>query len=418
MSHSSVTIGLAQLRKAVNTAIAATEGRNALPILDCLRLTADAGRIVVRGTDLDVTIEAGADVEAANGEAANEAAACGDFDVAVYARPLRALLGAMPGRSVRLEQADGRLVVSGGGAHGGGLTAKLATLPVEDFPDPHVVEAPPVTLDGAQLREAIRRLLPAVSTEDTRYYLNGIYFEAAEGDPHRLLMTATNGHVMHMTAVAAESEVRPPDFILAIKACRLIERMAGDAPVTLCAQRIVKTRVVTDERPGEAPRERTVEDVAVLLAWGTQAGTLWTRDIDGRFPGYRRVVPDAQRLASTWRVEGRALRGALNAVSSVGSERVRAVKIAGGGAGAALSLTSAEYGEARMAVDGLWTGEAQDLGVNAAYLGQALQCFRAPEVEIGFTGRDAPMLIRAAETDSAAALRPGEFRAVIMPMRV
>lgn len=409
MSDNSITIGIRDLRAAVRRAAAVTERRSTIPILDCLRLRRDSDFLHVRGDDLDIAIDADAPLGGYD--------PAGTFDVAVYARPLMSLLGAMPGREVRLTPQDGRLRLTSDA----GFAARLTTQPVADFPDPRVVEAPPVTLDGTQFREAIGRLMPAVSDEETRYYLNGIYFEVPPSGPEirdrSLLMTATNGYVMHMTALAAEGDLPPPNFTLHRKACKLLLAMAGDAPVTLIAQEVVTERTVTIDNGKDPKREEVRKDRVVRLAFQTQAGTLTTRDIDGTFPDYRRVIPKETNAVMT--IEGRALRGAVQAVTAIASERRRAVKIEGvPGVGVVLRVASPKNGEAKMPVSCGWVGAGQELGVNAAYLAQALQCFRAPEVSIGITDQSSPMLMAGAGADATRPIEPGEFRAVIMPMLV
>lgn len=405
MSDNSITIGIRDLRGAVQRAAAVTERRNTIPILDCLRIRRDGSEIVVRGDDLDIAIDARVPFDSCT--------SAGTFDVAVYAHPLLALLGAMPGREVRLTPQDGRLRLTSDA----GLTARLTTQPVADFPYPRVVEAAPVTLDGTQLREAIARLMPAVSDEETRYCLNGIYFEYGKAPFGSMLMTATNGHVMHMTAIAAESGLSPPDFILHRKACELLMAMAGDAPVTLIAQAVVTERTVTIDNGKDPKREEIRKDRAVRLAFQTRAGTLTTRDIDGTFPDYRRVIPKEPNAVMT--IEGRALRAAVHAVTAISSDAWRGVKIEGiPGVGVVLRTAHPDNGEAKMPVSCGWVGDRQELGVSAAYLTQALQRFRAPEVRIGITDGAAPMLMTAAGTDAGSAIQPGEMRAVIMPMRI
>lgn len=409
MSDNSITIGIRDLRAAVQRAAAVTERRNTIPILDCLRIRRDGSEIVVRGDDLDIAIDARVPFDSCT--------SAQPFDVAVYARPLLALLGAMPGHEVRLTPQEGRLRITSDA----GLSARLTTQPVADFPEPRVVEAAPVTLDGTQFREALARLMPAVSDGETRYYLNGIYFEVPPSGPEirdrSLLMTATNGHVMHMTAIAAEGDLPPPDFILHRKACKLLMAMVGDAPVTLIAQEVVTERTVTIDNGKDPKREEVRKDRAVRLAFQTRAGTLTTRDIDGTFPDYRRVIPKETNAVMT--IEGRALRGAVQAVTAISSDAWRGVKIEGiPGVGVVLRTAHPDNGEAKMPVSCGWVGDRQELGVSAAYLTQALQRFRAPEVRIGITDGAAPMLMTSAGTDAGSAIQPGEFRAVIMPMRI
>lgn len=385
MSDNSITIGIRDLREAVRRAAAVTERRNTIPILDCLRIRRGSdGCVVVTGTDLDIHVEVVARIARAEGE----------FDVAVDAAALRALLCSLPGREVTLDASRGRVRVSSGP-----VVADLMRALADEFPEGVSIEAALITIDGAALRAALTRLMPAVSTEETRYYLNGVFFELRSAPSGSMLMTATDGHKLVTTAVSIAAETSglllPAPFILPRKACQLLSDMAGDAPVTM----LVSTN-------------------GVRAAFLTASGTISTRTIDGTFPEYRRVIPKGP-FDRELRVGRGALDQAIGIVSAINSATARSVRLIGGeGAPLMMETRHADLGEIAVKVAASWRGEPLEFGFNAASLRALLAGFPDGTLVCGIGDAGSPMLIRAEGVAEAEAPAPGEFRAVIMPMRV
>lgn len=165
MSDNRISIQAGALRLAVATVIGATAWRNRIPILAHLRLCSAGPLLCLDATNLDLAMGGAAEAE-------------GDLaPTTVPARQLAALLAHLPAEEmVTLHQPAGTRPLE---LQAGPLKARLFTLPVEDFPDfPAITAKAHITLPAAQWREMLGRVVHAISLEETRYYLNGVYVHA------------------------------------------------------------------------------------------------------------------------------------------------------------------------------------------------------------------------------------------------
>jgi DNA polymerase-3 subunit beta len=270
----------------------------------------------------------------------------------------------------------------------GRSTFTLATLPAEDFP----------ALSGGELphrfqvaADALRRLVDrsrfAISTEETRYYLNGIYLHAAQsGDLPVLRAVATDGHRL------ARVEMPLPEG-------------AQGMPGVIVPRKTVNELRKLIEEVG-APVGIGVSEAKIRFSF--EGATLTSKLIDGSFPEYERVIPAHNEKIMD--VPRQPFFEAVDRVSTITSDKARAVKLHIAEKGLVLSATSADTGTAQEEVEVTYSATPLEIGFNARYLLDILQQIGTDVVDLHMADAAAPTLIR--EGDSSPALY------VLMPMRV
>jgi len=368
------TIERATLLKSLSHVQSVVERRNTIPILSNVLLEASAdGRIRLMATDLDLqvveSIEAAVDQAGATTVSAHTL-----FDIA---RKLP------EGSQVELVAAEGKMQVNAGRAR-----FNLSTLPRDDFPVIAEGELPvKFELPAATLRQIIDKTRFAISTEETRYYLNGIFFHVADGDGSPVLKAAaTDGHrLARVTVPRPDGAESMPDVIVPRKC-------------------IAELRKLLDEVDGSV--EITLSPTKIRFGLGN--AVLTSKLIDGTFPDYSRVIPTGND--KMLKIDPRSFEEGVDRVATIATEKTRAVKMALERDKITLSVTSPENGTAAEEVPGDYTSEGFEIGFNARYLLDILGQIEGDTVEVHLADAAAPTLIR--ENDKAPALY------VLMPMRV
>jgi len=332
----------------------------------------------------------------------------------------------------------------------GDLRIDTASLPVEEWPDDHLPPAGAEPLFaatfGAEALAALRRVAPAISTEETRYYLNGVHICPAEGGGWGWTMVATDGHRMHVAEIplADGTGTAPPDgIILPAAAVRLLLRFAGpDEPVRFellprrARNRATGPTLDVEAPTMEAPTKSAPAGVDPAIARFTMPGrlgveilVLTSKTIDGTFPKWRAVVPkDPPHIAT---VERAALRRAVATAVALAETRRGAVALKLSFApGGRLEVTLRWHegaGEASIGLpyDGMgWTenhGRVFEVGMNARYLAGILDAFDGCErvslafCESEFDGKTGPSTF---DPITIASNERDGFMAILMPMRV
>jgi DNA polymerase-3 subunit beta len=264
----------------------------------------------------------------------------------------------------------------------------LSCLPVEDFPA--MAEGDftnSFTIAAADLRALIDRTKFAISTEETRYYLNGIYFHATESDGVPVLRAvATDGHRL------ARVEVPLPEG-------------AGDMPGIIVPRKtVLELRKLIDE---------TGMDVTISLSeskirFGFDSAVLTSKLIDGTFPDYERVIPaDNDKMLE---VQKKTFADAVDRVSAISTEKSRAIKVAVEKGMVILSASSPESGSAVEEVEASYDSASMEIGFNSRYLLEILGQIEGDAARFAMADAASPTVIR--ETADASAVY------VLMPMRV
>ena len=368
------TIERATLLKSLSHVQSVVERRNTIPILSNVLIEAsDNGQIKLTATDLDLQIVEtfAADVETPGA-------------TTVSAHTLFEIARKLPdGSQVQLQAADGRMAVNAGRAR-----FSLATLPRDDFPMIAEGELPTsFEIPASSLIQIIDKTRFAISTEETRYYLNGIFLHVTEDAEPVLKAAATDGHrLARVTLPRPAGAEGMPDIIVPRKCVAEVRKLldeAGDnsVQVDLSASKI-----------------RFTFDTIILTS----------KLIDGTFPDYSRVIPTAND--KLLKIDPKAFSQGVDRVATIATEKTRAVKMALDKDKITLSVTSPENGTAAEEVSGQYSSDGFEIGFNARYLMDILNEIKSDVVELHLADASAPTLIR--ENDTSPALY------VLMPMRV
>ena len=368
------TIERATLLKGLSHVQSVVERRNTIPILSNVLLEATAeGAVKLMATDLDLQIN-------------EQVAAAVDQpgSTTVSAHTLFDIARKLPeGAQVSLSAAEGRMAIVAGRAR-----FSLGTLPRDDFPVIAEGELPTqFELPAETLKQIIDKTRFAISTEETRYYLNGIFLHVADdGSQPVLKAAATDGHrLARVTMPRPDGAEGMPDVIVPRKCVaelrKLLDEIDGSVGVSLSATKI---------------------------RFDLGQAILTSKLIDGTFPDYSRVIPTGND--KILKLDPVSFMQGVDRVSTIATEKTRAVKMALDRDKITLSVTSPENGTAAEEVPGDYTALPFEIGFNSRYLMDILGQIEGDSVEVHLADAAAPTLIR--ENDKAVALY------VLMPMRV
>lgn len=369
-----LTLDRDALAKALTRMSRVVERRITIPILAHVALFADESGLRFKATDLDIeaTDILPADVEQPG-------------STTVQAHLLTDIVKKLPaGSRVTLALNDeGRMTLQSGRSR-----FMLQTLPIDDFPDiaagafSHTFDVP-----RAHLKRMLDKVEFAISTEETRYYLNGIYFHVApdEGSPN-LRGVATDGHRL------AQFDAPLPDG-------------AADMPGVIIPRKTVTEigRLLDD---GEGDIRVELSTTKIRLTFGTVV--LTSKLIDGTFPDYQRVIPTRNDKLLTVDREGFA--ATVERVATVSMERGRAVKLILSDGLATLTMSHPDSGNATEETEVEYDGAPIEIGFNNSYLTGILGKIDGEKALIDLADSGSPTIFRSGEDADALF--------VLMPMRV
>src|ERR1700730_16322757 len=370
-----VTVERAALLKSIGHVHRVVERRNTIPILANLLIRADKGKLSLKATDLDLEV-----IETIPAEVSPAGS------TTVPAHLTYELVRRLPeGSQIVLDSSGDRASLT---IRAGRSRFSLQTLPESDFPDLAAGEMThKFSLPAKDLKRLIDKTQFAISTEETRYYLNGIFLHAVTADGRPVLRAvATDGH--RLAQVDLDAPVGSdgmPGVIVPRKTVgevqRLIEDLAADIAVELSQSKI----------------RFSIGDVVLI-----------SKLIDSTFPGYGRVIPVVNdKELTVGKVDFEA---AVDRVSTVSSERGRAVKLSLSSGKLVLSVTNPDSGSATEEIEVEYDAERLDIGFNSRYLLDIAAQIEGEVAVLKLADPGSPTLIQ--DRDAKDALY------VLMPMRV
>lgn len=369
------SIERADLVKAVAQAQSVVERRNTIPILSNVLIETTGEGVSFRATDLDTEV-----VDRTNAQVERPGA------TTVSAALLNEIARKLPdGALVAIEDdpASGRLSVQAGRS-----SFSLQTLAKDDFP---VMADSQYSASFSAPSRELRRLFDktafAVSNEETRYYLNGVYIHVTDSDQGRQLRAvATDGHRLALidTVLPAGAEAMP-GVIIPRKTVAELRKLLTDDDTMI---------------------EVSVSETKIRFA--TPGVTLTSKVIDGTFPDYTRVIPygNTRRLE----VDASDFARAVDRVAAISSERSRAVKLSLDEDRLILSVNSPDSGAAEDQLAVAYGDEALEIGFNAKYLKEIADQIDHENAVFMFNGAGDAALIREGNDSNVIY--------VVMPMRV
>ena len=348
------------------------ERRTTIPILANVLFDSDGEGVVISATDQEIGVRRRCEAKVKK-----------KGSLTTGARKLYEIVRECPEGNLTIKSLDNNWISVATGRS----KFKIVGLDPREFPSmpaaPTSKEAS-VTLPAALLREMIERTIFAVSLDETRLNLSGVFFERPEA--HTIRVVATDGHRLSMItrtvegASAAEGVIIPRKGIAEI--AKIIE--SGDDPVTITLQE------------GMAHAERGGVELSMRL-------------VEGEFPDYHQVVPQGSSLRFS--IESAELLSALRRVSVVSSERTRGVKLSLEEGKLEVSSINPDLGEASEELSVDYSGAPFAIGFNAKYVMDALAVMSSDgKVELSFNDEVSPGVLRS-ESDR-------DFLYVVMPMRL
>jgi DNA polymerase III subunit beta len=370
-----LTIERASLLKGLSHVQSVVERRNTIPILSNVLLSANGEGLSLSATDLDMEIRDQTD--------------CGvgtPGQITAPAQTLYEIVRKLPdGAEVQLSFSgdDPRLSVQAGRSK-----FNLPVLPSGDFP---MMSSDGLTGAVTIEKDALVRLIDktrfAISTEETRYYLNGLYLHTVQdGGETKLRAVATDGHRL------ALAEMPAPDGV------------AGAPGVIVPRKTVQEARRLLDDVSGAVQLQ--VSPAKIRLEFGRAA--LTSKVIDGSFPDYVRVIPKGNDKVVL--VDNDLLARAVDRVATISAEKSRSVKLSIEPGRMTLQVRNMEAGQATEEVEIDYDGPSFDIGFNARYLLDVCGQITADQAELRFADPSSPTLI----LDPAD---PG-VQYVLMPLRV
>ncbi|MAU41475.1 MAG: DNA polymerase III subunit beta [Kordiimonas sp.] len=370
-----LTIERAALLKSLAHIQSVVERRNTIPILSNVLLEGEDGTLSLSATDLDLSIVENIAVES------HEAGG-----ITAPAHTLYDIVRKLPdGSQVELDydMELQRLAISAGRSR-----FTLASLPREDFPVMTEGDLPfRFAVQAQDFKRLIDKTRFAVSTEETRYYLNGIYFHTADSEGDAVLRgVATDGHRL------AQYDLGLPDGA------------AGMPGVIIPRKAVGELRKLMDEYDGHV--EVWLSETKIRFAF--DAVVLTSKLIDGTFPDYSRVIP--QNNDKTMEVDGGLFAEAVDRVSTISSDKTRSIKLALEEGKLNLSVNSPENGTATEELAVSYASDALEIGFNSRYLLDILTQVEGDVAQVSLSDSASPTVIQDA-TDAGSLY-------VLMPMRV
>ncbi len=353
---------------------AVTTRGGALPVLSGVQATLNGDRLVLTGSDLDLTIQVVVTV-----------AGITDGVAVLPARLVADIVRALEPGAVHIDAGEAEAQITSGRSH---FSVRL--LPADDFPRVPDLAADEVTLNAASLVDALRQVVPAASHDDARPILTGVLM-AAEGDGLRLV--ATDSYRLAVRDLPGVSVLREGQSVL------VPSRALGELARILAGAEQVSLRL------GE--RDATFEVRATGDGSSSSGTRLTTRLIEGQFPNYRQLIPERHPNCLT--VGREPLLDALRRVKLLARETIP-VRLALRAGGVQLSAVTQDVGQAEEDLDAKYEGAELSISFNPDYLGDGIEAVAGDEVTLETLDSVKPAVVRSVER--------ADYLYLLMPIRV
>jgi len=351
--------GLQQVQNVVST-------RTTLPILSNVLLQAKEGTVNLTTTDLDVGVRGGFEATVDKAGATT-----------LPARRLFTIIRELPSSEISVE-VDGKNAAS---IRSGQSFFKILGLPEEEFPPlPKFENAKVVTMRQKDLRDGLRKTAYAISTDETRYVLNGVLFSFKE---NKLTLVATDGSRLAMADIELEfPRSHEADIIVPTKAVTELQRLLTD-------DGDVKISVGTGQ-----------------IAFDLNNTLLVSKLIEGNYPNYKQVIPSEAKERVT--LERETFLNSLRRVSLLASDKSNSIKLSFSKNNIEITANTPEVGEARESLPVVYKGRDFSIAFNPEFLMAPLRNLAEDEIFFDLIDEMSPGVLKIQTP----------FLYVLMPMRV
>ena len=347
------------------------ERKNTIPILANVLMEATADQVQMLATDLEVGLRSRCAASVGKGGS-----------LTLPAKKFYEIVKALPDTDIRIEQENTSVTVAADR-----FDSKMQTLPREDFPTvPEASGAATVTLPGKVFRDMVTRTQFAITSEDTRYFLNGAQLVLTQAV---MTLVATDGHRLALVTVP---------------------RDGGDAAGELKVILPKKTLIELSRLLGDADEAIRYEQGENHLFFHVGDRLLISRKIDGQFPAYERVIPKGNDKRIEF--ERDRIANAIKRVAILSNERSRAVKLFIDAGKVEVTSSSPEFGEAKEQLTVEYGGPALQICFNAQYVLDFLNVVETDNVMLELKDEVSQALMRPVNPEGY------EYTYVIMPMRI
>jgi len=362
-----LTITRQNLQRGLAAVSASIPGKTTLPVLSNVLIESEDHSVWISGTDLDVSIRVRVPAEVSQGGA-----------ITAPGRKLLELTRELPDQPVELHARGHQLEIGCGNSR-----FKLNGLPSEEFPNLPVMDFDEGWSVGEDsLRQLIRGTAFAVSTEESRPILNGVYWELGD----RMTMVATNGHrLAKMEVDATGAKGATGAFIVPPAALAQVERLFdGDGEIEL----------------GKGGNH---------LGFRSANQEVYTRLIEGTYPNYEQVIPkDNDKVA---RVDKEAMEATVRRMAVLASDQTHRIKMSFESDRVHLDVMTPDLGEAHDELELDYEGEALRIGFNAHYLIEVLRNMPGGDVKVAFKTAERAATIVPADSEL-------DYLCLVMPLRL
>lgn len=366
-----LTISREQISQGLSAVQNVVSARSTLPILSNVLMRAEDGRLELTATDLDVAISSTVAAEVKKGGATT-----------VPVKKLVSIVRELGGSELEIEVDDKNHC----SIRCGPSFYKMIGLPAEEFPPvQRLKEDKKIVVPQATLKGMLRKTAYAVSSDEARYVLNGIFFSLKE---HKLTLVATDGRRLALVEEEADiPDAKQGEFIVPAKTVNELERLLGEK--------------------GDVEL-RFTENIAAfsLQAENGPSTVVQTKLVEGSYPNYRQVIPrEAKQRITLVREE---LLQALRRAEVMTTEKSNSVKLAFSKNTLTITANSPEVGEARETLAINYKGEDMCIAFNPRYLIEPLAALNDDEVYLELIDELSPGVLKVKSA----------FLYVVMPMRL
>ena len=355
------------LLKEISIANEIIASKNAISILSNILLEAKDGTLTIKATDRFVNFETKVPVDI-----------IAEGSVTVFGEKFYGILNSVPDGEIEFEQVENRINIK---TKAKKAFFQLKSIASDKFPEFTAAGSEFFEIPIKDLKEMINETIFAISDDETRYFMNGVFFEKTEG---KFIMVATDGRRLAFVNKTLEAKIE--DFagiIIPPKILNIVLKRAGD----------------------EGMVKLSITDKNIFIQFGSYM--LSSVLIEGQFPNYRRVIPESQ--ASEFTVNRQEVLDALKRVSLLVEQKSHRVYLGLAAGTASIYCEENDIGNAKEEIPCKYEGDDISIALNYRYLEEPFKVMKGDEIRVLFTDPN--------KTITIMPVPEKDFFHIVMPMQ-